>query len=192
MTALLNAGVPQQVRDLFEENGYALCDSSHLRRLIPFILQDEISKLKHDINGRHVAIIFDGTTHVCEAFVIVLSYVDSDWAIKQRACRLMLLAKSITGEECARQLISALSTELSIASNQVIAAMRDRASMNNLAMRTVSVFYNQMMDVGCFAHTLDHVGENMQTPILEEFIKAWVTLFAHSPKSRLMWRTQIR
>ncbi len=47
-----------------------------------------------------------------------------------------------------------------------------------------------MMDVGCFAHTLDHVGENMQTPILEEFIKAWISLFAHSPKSRLVWRTQ--
>ena len=30
----------------------------------------------------------------------------------------------------------------------------------------------------------------MQTPILEEFIKAWISLFAHSPKSRLVWRTQ--
>ena len=115
VTALLNAGVPlsklDYFRDQFEENGYALCDSSHLRRLVPFILQDEISKLKHDINGRHVANVFDGTTHVCEAFVIVLRYVDSDWAIKQRVCRLMLLAKSITGEECAHQLIT---TELSI------------------------------------------------------------------------------
>ena len=88
VTALLKAGVPlskvDSFRDLFEETGYALCDSSHLRRLIPFILQDEISKLKQAIDGRHVAIIFDGTTHVCEAFVIVLRYVDGDWAIQQR------------------------------------------------------------------------------------------------------------
>ena len=68
--------------------------------------------------------------------------------------------------------------------------MRDRASVNNVAMRTISVVYNQLMDVGCFSHTLDHVGEKMITPVLEEFIKAWISLFAHSPKSRLLWRTQ--
>ena len=50
--------------------------------------------------------------------------------------------------------------------------------------------YNQMLDVGCFSHTLDHVGERMRTPILDEFIKPWISLFAHSPKSRLAWRTQ--
>ena len=100
-----------------------------------------------------MAIVFDGTTHVCEAFVIVLRYVDSDWAIKQRVCRLMLLAKSLTGEERARQLIIALSTELSITSNLVLVAMRDRASVNDVAMRTISVVYNHMTDVG-FSHIL--------------------------------------
>ena len=194
VTALLKAGVPlsklDSFRDLLEENAYALTDSSHLRRLIPFILQDEISKLKQDINGRHVSIIFDGTTHVCEAFVIVLRYIDKDWVLKQRVCRLMLLAKSITGEECARQLVTAVSTELSIAPDLVVAAMRDRASVNDVAMRTVSVVYNKLLDVGCFSHTLDRVGERMKTPILDEFTKAWISLFSHSPKSRLAWRTQ--
>ena len=194
VTALLKAGVPlsklDSFRDILEENAFALSDSSHLRRLVPFILQDEISKLKQDIGGKHVAIIFDGTTHVCEAFVIVLRYIDNDWVIKQRVCRLMLLAKSITGEEVARQLITVVSTELSIAPNMVIAAIRDRASVNDVAMRTISVIYNQMLDVGCFSHTLDHVGERMKTPILDKFTKAWISLFAHSPKSRLAWRTQ--
>ena len=78
----------------------------------------------------------------------------------------MILAKSLTGEECACQLITALSTVLSIASNLVLAAMGDRASVNDVAMRTISVVYNHMMDVSCFSHTLDHVGEKMQTPIL--------------------------
>ena len=108
VTALLKAGVPlsklDSFRDLLEENAYALSDSSHLRHLVPFILKDEMSSLRHDIDGRHVAIIFDGSTHVCKAFVIVLRYVDKDFVIKQCGCRLMLLAKSITGEEVARQL----------------------------------------------------------------------------------------
>lgn len=179
VTALLKAGVPlsklDSFRDLFEENAYALSDSPHLRRLIPFIMQDEMCKLKQDIGGKHVAIIYDGTTHVCEALVIVLRYIDDDWVIKQRVCRLMLLAKSITGEEVARQLITVVATELSIAPNMVIAAIRDRASVNDVAMRTISVIYNQMLDVGCFSHTLDHVGERMKTPILDEFTKAWIS-----------------
>ena len=60
--------------------------------------------------------------------------------------------------EIARQIITALSTELGIASHLVIAAMRDRASVNEVAMRTVTVLYNRILDVGCFSHTLDNVG----------------------------------
>lgn len=194
VTALLKAGVSltklDSFREIFEENAFALSDSSHLRRLIPFILQDEMSKMKKDISGKNVAIIYDGTTHVCEALVIVLRYVDDDWVIKQHVCRLMLLAKSITGEELARQLITVVATELSIAPNMALAAMRDRASVNDVAMRTISIIYNQILDIGCFSHTLDHVGERMSAPILDDFAKAWINLSAHSPKSRLAWRTQ--
>ena len=178
--ALLKAGVPlsksNALRELLEENGYSLTDSSHLRELIPYILSQEISKLKQEINGEHVSIIFDGTTHVCEAFVLVVRYIQ-DWQIKQKVCRLMLLAKSVNGEEVARQLITVLQSELSIPPNMVIAAMRDRASVNNVAIRTISVIYNNLMDVGCFSNTLDHVRENMNTPFLNEFIKAWISLF---------------
>ena len=96
-------------------------------------------KLKQDIGGKHVAIIYDGTTQVCEAFVIVLRYVDNDWVIKQCVCRLMLLAKSITGEEVARQLIAVVATELSLAPNMVLAARHDHASVNDVAIRTISI-----------------------------------------------------
>ena len=36
--------------------------------------------------------------------------------------------------------------------------------MNSVAMRTVSILYNRVMDAGCISHTLDHVGEHMKTP----------------------------
>ena len=65
--------------------------------------------------------------------MIVLRYVDNDWVIKQSVCRLMLLAKSVTGEEVARQLITVVATELSIAPNMVLAAIRDRAYVNDVA-----------------------------------------------------------
>ena len=82
--------------------------------------------------------------------------------------RLMLVAKSMTGEEVARQLIATLSTDLSVPANHIVAFMQGRASVNNVDMRTVSILYNSMIDIGCFSHTLDRVGENMNTPILDE------------------------
>lgn len=72
-------------------------------------------------------------------------------------------------EEVARQIIMVLSTELGLTSNLLVGAMRDRASVNEVAMRTIRVVYNQVVDIGCFCHTLDHVGEHMHTPILEKF-----------------------
>lgn len=66
------------------------------------------------------------------------------------------LSQSMTGEEVARQIIMVLSTELGLTSNLLVGAMRDRASVNEVAMRTIRVVYNQVVDIGCFRHTLDH------------------------------------
>ena len=57
------------LREPFEETGYSLTDSPHLRELISFILEQETCKLK-EISGKHLSIIFDGTTHVCEALFV--------------------------------------------------------------------------------------------------------------------------
>ena len=100
----------------------------------------------------------------------------------------MLLTKSLTGEEVARQIISVISTEMGISSDLVVGAMHDRASVNEVAMRTVKVIYQNLLDIGCFSHILDRVGENMKTPILDEFLKAWVGMFTRSPKTRARWR----
>lgn len=59
-----------------------------------------------------VGMTFDGTTHVCKALIILLQHVD-DGVTKQRVCQLILPTESITGEEVVRQLVTALSTELS-------------------------------------------------------------------------------
>ena len=54
--------------------------------------------------------------------------------------------------------------------------MRDRASVNNLAMQTVRVVYPFVVDIGCFSHTLDHVGQNFKTCVLSDFMHSWITL----------------
>ena len=97
---------------------------------------------------------------------------------------MMLLAKSLTGEEVARQLITCLSTELSIPQHLVVSMMRDRASVTTVAMRTIGVLYTHMLEVGCFSVVLG-VGEHIKTPVLEEFTKAWISLFSHSARQGL-------
>ena len=99
------------------------------------------------------------------------------------ACREELSTKkSILGEEVARLLVEVLSTKLGVLTNNVIAAMRDRASVNSVAMRTD----NRVFDVGCFSHTLDHVGERMRTPLVDDL--NWIGMFSRSPKTRLAWK----
>ena len=192
--SFLRAAVPLNklvcFRDLLEENAYRLSDRHYMSDLVPFILKEEQCRIKEEIADRQVAVIFDGTSRLGEALAIVLRFVSDDWILEQRLVRMQLLAKSLMGEEIARELIHILSTDYSIGSSNLLAAMRDRASSNGVAMRTIALLYPKLLDVGCFSHTIDHVGDRFCTPVLSEFGVAWVSLFAHSPKTRLLWREQ--
>ncbi len=101
-----------------------------------------------------------------------------------------MLSKSLTGEEIARELIHVLSVNFSIGPGQLIAAMRDRASVNNVAMRTLKIVYPDLLDVGCFSHTIDRVGEHFKLPLVSEFLTAWITMFSHSTKAKVLWKEQ--
>ena len=82
---------------------------------------------------------------------------------------MQLLAKSLAGEEVARELLSVLSTEFGVISKNLLAVMHDRASVNSVAVRNMKVLYPLFMDIGCYSHTIDHVGDKFNTQILHEF-----------------------
>ena len=85
--------------------------------------------------------------------------MDDEWNIKQRLVRVKTLAKSLLGDEIARELIEVLSVRLSISSARLLAAMRDRASVNGVAMRTLKIIFPHLVDIGCFSHTVNLAGE---------------------------------
>ena len=76
VSAFLRAAVPlsklEYFRDLLEENGHKLSDRRHMSDLIPFVLKQEQACLRKEIEGKHVAIIFDGTTRLGEVLAVVL------------------------------------------------------------------------------------------------------------------------
>ena len=194
MKAFLQAGVPLAKLDVFkeilEENGYRLCTQRYMFDLIPYILNEEVAHIKSEINGKFVGVVFDGTTHICEALAVVIRFISDSWVIEQRLIGIQLLAKSLSGEEIAREVISLLSTNFGIGPKYLISAMRDRASANNVAMRTIKVVYSNVLDVGCFSHTLDLVGNYFKLPNLTEFLNNWLLLFSHSVKCKFLWQEQ--
>ena len=54
-----------------EESAYSLSGSQHLGDLISCSQSEERKKVKSNIAGRYVAVIFDSTTTVCEAMVVI-------------------------------------------------------------------------------------------------------------------------
>ena len=168
ITAFLKAGVPlnkmESFRDLLEENAFRLTDRHHMHDYVPFILKEEESRIHSEIDGQQLSVIFDGTSCLGEALAVVLHFVSSDWSVEQRLVRVQMLSKSLTSEEIARKLINVLSVTYSIHLNNLLAGMRDRASMNNVAMNTLKIVYPSIVDIGCFLHTIDHVGGRFNTP----------------------------
>lgn len=189
----LQAGIPlskiDSLRDILEENALRLTHSSHLADYIPPLLKKEKMSVRREVENKDVSVIFDGTTRLGEALAIVIRYI-SGWTIKQKLVRLSMLAKSLSGEEVAREVLSALSTELGISSHNLLAFMRDRASVNCVAINTLSIMYPMALDIGCFSHTLCHAGEKFKVPTLDKFMKHWEQMFKHSHKSQLQWREQ--
>ena len=118
VTAFLRAAVPlsklEHFRELFEEGGYRLTNRRHTFDLIPFIQKQEVENVRNEISSKKISVIFDGTTYLGEALAIVVRYVSDKWVIEQKLVRLQILAKSLSGEEVARELISTLSVNFGI------------------------------------------------------------------------------
>ena len=121
--------------------------------------------------------------------VIVVQYVE-EWNIQQRLICLKLLQKSMAVEEIALVIIDTLSREYSIPPDRLLACMRDHAPVNNVAVRFMKVLYTQILDIGCFSHTLDLVGYKICIPTPSDFMLSQLSLFSHSAKAKILWREQ--
>lgn len=196
VSVLLKAGIPlakmSYLRPLLEEGSVPLTDVSHLRSYIPFIHEMEVATLKSELqNHPPLTVIFDGSTYQGEALAVLIRYINDDFTIVQRLVRVHILAKSINGQELAREIITTLSTEMQIPASAVVGAVRDGASVNGAALRILKdVMYPDLISIICVSHTLDNVGRHMETPLLTTFLQWWVGLFSHSPATKLVWKTQ--
>ena len=158
-----------------------------MRQLILFILQQEYECICQEVKGKDVAIIIDGTTRDVEALVVLVHFVES-LTLKQRLVSFKLIKSSVNGDKLAQIIIEVLHRKINVQQNCLLAAMRDRASVNTKALQTVSVLYPDMIDIGCISHFLNKVGEKCHTPTLEPFMASWNLLFCTSIRARNVWK----
>ena len=84
--------------------------------------------------------------------------------------------------------MSCLAVEYKFGPSVVIGAMRDGASVNGAALRQLSFFYSELLDIVCFSHTIDNVGKHFEFQVLDLFFRYWIGMFSHSYNARLLWR----
>ena len=188
----LKAGVPlykiDKLHDLFERGGNRLTDSSHLRQYIPLILKQETQRLKEEIATRDLGLIFDGSTRLGEAIVIIVRFVSDNWSILQRLIRLDICAKSVNAQDLAHVLNDCLSVDYQARGNSLLATMKDGASVDQAALNHIKFVFPKMLSVVCFSHTLDNVGNHFKVPDLLSFGSLWIHLFKHSHRAKLIWQ----
>ena len=108
--------------------------------------------MKKEIEGQFLSVVFDGTSRLGKVLVMALWFIDGDFKIPQRLVWMMFLLKSFTDE---RELINVLSVPFGIKSHLLLAAMRDGASVNHVAMCAVGIVYPHVLNIGCVSNTLD-------------------------------------
>ena len=105
--------------------------------------------------------------------------------------RLQLIVKSLKGDDLAREIIMVLAQQYNEQNSSLCAAMRDGASVNGAAMRTVKAVFPKVVDVRCFSHAIDGIDSHLNIPTLRRFLQLWNALFGHSPATRIAWKERM-
>lgn len=190
----IKAGVPlakvDTLRPLLEQGSQRLTHSSHMGPYVPFVLEGELDTIKEELKEHpYISAIFDGSTYLGEALVVILRFVTADFEVCQRLVRVRILAKSLNGQQLAREIVTLLASQLQYPPEKFIAVNRDGASVNAAAVGYLKdVMYPNLTDITCMSHSLDNMGKHFSTPALDSFLPTWISLFAHSPAAKIAWR----
>lgn len=122
-------------RHLLERDRYRLTAADHMRNYIPDLRARFLSSLCADLSGvRGVSLIFDGTSHLGELFVVNVRFW-SDFAncFKQKLLRLRHSEFALNTETMAAILLNALERS-KISVDNVIGAIHDSAAYSKFSL----------------------------------------------------------
>ena len=77
----MKSGIPlsklecPDLRNLLE-NGYRLTDPRHMLDLVLFILNQECTRIRSELQGKYLSVVFDGTTRLGEVLAVVVRFIN--------------------------------------------------------------------------------------------------------------------
>ena len=71
---------------------------------------------------------------------------------------------------------------------QTLQTLRDGASVNEAALNRIAFIFPNVLNVVCFSHTLDNVGNHLAILTLLQFGNLWIHLFSRSHQAKLAWQ----
>ena len=123
--------------------------------------------------------------------MILVRFVSKDFQIFQHLVRVHVLAKSLNGQQLAREIISVLVGELQYPGHIAVAAVRGGARVNGAAIGIFKdVMYPDITNIICLSHSLDNIGKHFDTELLDSILHQWVSFLAHTPASRMVWKNK--
>jgi len=166
--------------------------TSHMNDLIPIINSAHRKELKEWLKDNQLCLALDTASREGECFALTARIINSKtFQPETRLIAVRLYESSFNGAQLACVLNGLLGAELGIAPGNIIATVRDRAAYGKISMRTLTPLWQNALDMECFAHTFNHVGENMHHTTLTNFTRSLSHLWSKSHRARVMWRDMV-
>ena len=179
------------LREYLETNsGLPLTDERHLMQTyMPPLCEKEMETLKAELKDQLIGVYHDGTTRAGEAFAICFRFCDANMQIKLRVVRVHFLKSTLNANEIGGELITTIAG-MGVPLVDVLAFMNDAASVNSKAFRVCLTAACRAATINmCMGHTLNHVGEAMLTPYIDEFKTLYTCATSTSANARIMFKS---
>lgn len=193
--ALLAAGIPLEkldiLRPLLQRSGYSLTDTSNMKMFIPKIEEKESKRLSAELAGNFISIAFDGTTRLGEAICVTGRWCSASFELTTRLIDFTTLLKHVDHKQLATHVTDLVMRKRRIAPTDLVGLSRDSVSTNGAASARLQLAFPVAADMLCFCHTLCHVGEHFELPVLSEFRTPWLELVGgRNPHmgAKMLWK----
>ena len=192
METFLAAGLPpSKIDDLKGLLRGDVVSSKHMLDFVPKVEAFEFQRLREEIKGQKVTVIFDGTTRLGEAVAVLLRWCPSDFSgIQMRLVTMQTAEKHMDGGELCAFVNEVLTQACQVRVLDVVGGARDSCSTNGTAMRNLKVVMIELLDFMCVSHTLSKLGEHIDLPTLHDFMTHWLGLVQHHPAAKKLWKEE--
>jgi len=192
LEVFLRAGTPlsrfEIFRPLLEKAGYALTTAGHLSEFTSLILEKERFLLRDRLKGQDLFLIFDGTTRLGEAFVVVARWVDENMNLYEHILKFKTLRASMNAPQMQHEIFTYLA-EAGSSLERLVGCNRDGASVNQAAMDIMLAIKAELLDLRCLAHFVNLVGEKIDSKRVDDFMAGWRKMMGKSPKAQGIFKS---